>query len=1191
MMNWTDSQRQAIYAKGGSVIVSAAAGSGKTAVLVERVISRITDTENPIDADKILVVTYTRAAAAQLKERLTKKLSELIKEDPFNKHLLRQKTLLNKAHISTIHGFCSSVIKEFFYVLNIERNFRIADDSEIALIKSDALRLTLDSMYANAEPDFFRLVEAFSSHRDDKELQKVILKIYEFLVSHPYPQWWIDEKLKMFSDFASVTESAWYKLIIDYAKDIYSFMENLVDSSYKQLDTEPVISEKLSLLLESDAQFLERLEFALSHPTIKGINDVLDSFVSGKISGLNEYKDHPAKLTVQANRKAFKDKITQLKKLFAFSEQECKEHISELYVISTQLFNCVNQFTQNFQRLKAMKKVADYSDLEHWTIKLLVDENTRERTDVAIKLSSRFEEIMVDEYQDANETQDLIFSSISNNNENLFFVGDVKQSIYGFRQAMPQLFLNRKKSSFDYNEDDPMFPAKILLDMNFRSINGVTDIVNFYFSKLMSESVGDIRYDNTESLKCGAKYDEETDPSVEYYLLDQSELEEPDTPVLEAEFVAEMIHRMISERYQVKDGDSYRDVTYGDFAVLMRKKANAPVFTDTLISYGIPAFCEVTSSFINAPEINNILNLLCVIDNPALDVELLSVLMSPMFGFTPDDLVNIRCDSRYSTLYRAVLISAQNGCEKCQHFIDELSYYRDICVVTPVSTLLDIVYERTGYVSIMSALTQGDMAESNLRLLKDYAKNFENGGNKGLSRFVNYLIRLKQGGEDIKASKDVSSLSLNAVRVMSVHASKGLEFPVCILADTNKQFSSDLSGGGKTKKSSDTRTTNVLLHSDYGVAIKHKDEVNNVLDTTMPREALALCIKRDEMSEELRVLYVAMTRAKQKLIMISSHKNVEQFLKRAASKILSDGSILPYSVKECSYLSDWLAMCALIHPDGKEIREISGYDIAPDTTVNASMRIQVIKLSESDYVDTDDIEDVVIQIVDTEDSTVIDTLKTRTEYLYQKAALAHLPSKVSASELSHRLSDKVFDRILDTPAFMNDSALSAADRGTALHEFMQFCDFASAKADLESEIKRLTDSGYLSLIQADSIDREKAERFINSSLIERCINSDKVYKEFRFTIKVDAKLVDPQIDQAFADEKIILQGAVDLAFVENNELVIVDYKTDRVKDIHDLYDVYHNQLKIYKTAMEQCTDYKVKECLIYSIHLGQSLKI
>ncbi|MBQ8539628.1 MAG: helicase-exonuclease AddAB subunit AddA [Ruminococcus sp.] len=1175
---WTKSQKQAIDCKGGSVIVSAAAGSGKTAVLVERVISRLTDPSNPVDADRILVVTYTRMAAQELKERLYKKLNELVKADPFNKALLRQQTLLSKANISTIDSFCSSVVKEFFYVLNIERNFRIADDSELRLIKNDALKLTLDNMYALKEPDFFHLVEAFSGTKDDLTLQNNILKIHEFLRSHPYPDLWIEKKLELFKDFENVSDSVWSRIIIEYAKEATEFLRSLVKSSNAMLDFEEALFDKLSPMLLSDMEFVEKLSTALDNPEKHDVKHIVGSYSAGRFPTIKGYTDNYYKLKIQQNRSLFTDTVGKLKELLNTSEEEAKVQIADLFVISQQLFNCVKQFSDNYQKLKALKKVADYPDLEHWTISLLVDKNGYKLTDVAKKLSSRFDEIMVDEYQDANEAQDLIFNSLSNNGENLFFVGDVKQSIYGFRQAMPQLFLNRKNNSTLYSEEIPQFPAKIYLDKNFRSIEDVTRAVNFFFRKLMSESVGDIVYDETESLKCGAKYEDEKDPCVSYHMIDLTNSDDDDLNVVEAKYIASLILDMIKKGYMVKDGDSYRRATFSDFAVLMRNaNAHAPAYVDTLISLGVPAYCNSSRSFLDAKEIMIMTNFLSVIDNPALDIELLSVMMSPIFGFTPDDMARIRANSRYSTLYKAVVQSAQAGDELCKNFVSQLKFYRDISVTMPVADLINTIYDRTSYESIVSSLGDGEIALSNLRLLKEYAKNFESGTSKGLSRFVSYIARLKQYGCDMSGAVDMSGSNTNVVQVMSIHASKGLEYPICIVANTARKFVSDVS-------------QNVLLHSELGIAVKRKDEELNATFNTMPREALALSLKRDEMSEELRVLYVAMTRAKQKLVMLSSQKKLDKYLQKIGSNLVENKSVMPFVVRNCNCICDWLTMCAMLHPDGKQLREIGGCDVEPDFTAKFNMEIKVVDNFFDD--ETVDSEDTAIELDFTQtDDAVIDTLKKRIAFPYKKSGLEKLPSKIAASDLSHKLSSDIFDRMLDTPAFMSDSTLTSAQKGTALHAFMQFCDFEKARTDIGAEIEKLLDSGYISKQQADSIDKAKASAFVNSELITRCLNSDEVYKEFRFTTKVSACVLDNEIAPHLADEKIILQGAVDLAFVEDGELVIVDYKTDRVKEIGKLQDMYKHQLLIYKDAMEECTDYKVKECIIYSVHLTQSVII
>ena len=1175
---WTDSQQNAIDARGGSLIVSAAAGSGKTAVLVERVIKRITDEQNRIDADRLLIVTYTRLAAQELKERLIGKLNELVANDPFNANLLRQQKLMSKASICTIDSFCSSVVKEFFYVLDIERNFRIVDESEKKLIKNDALNMTLESMYADNEPDFFHLVEAFSGTKDDRALQENILKVHEFLRSHPFPDDFIDSKLSMFTAFSKASDSVWGKILFAYANEAVTFMRALINSSFDAISLDEKLTEKLLAMTTAESSYIDALEKALKKLDVQEIKTALYSFNFISFPVIKGYKENPLKVKVQTNRELIKDVVSKLSEFLDYDEQQVKEDVADLFVISQQLYNCVRQFSINYQKLKAERKVADYSDLEHWTIKLLVDPNTKQLSDIAYKLQSRFDEIMIDEYQDANEVQDLIFNSISKNSENLFFVGDVKQSIYGFRQAMPQLFLNRRDKSFMYDRDNPQYPAKIILDKNFRSCDGVIDAVNFFFEKLMTLTVGDIRYDETESLKLGADYIEQL-PSVAYHMLEINKDEDENSDVEEARYIAEIIHKMIKDKYQVKRKDGYSDITYGDFAILMRSAKNhANVFVDTLQQCMIPATTDASYSFLDAHEIEVMTSFLSVIDNPSLDIELLAVLMSPIFGFTADEVALIRKDSRYTSLYSAVIKASKNGSEKCNRVLEELAFYRDLSVTTPVCDLLNIIYDRTGYMSIVSALSDNDIAKNNLRMLKEYAKSYESGAGKGLSRFVSYLNRLRENDSDISGAIDLNATSHNAVRIMSVHSSKGLEFPVCIIANTARKFESDSS-----KK--------VLLHTDLGLAVKRKLPYKNAVVATMPHQAVATTLKRDEMSEELRILYVAMTRAKQKLIMLSSHKDVDKYLTKMGSKLTDSNRILPFVVRSSYLFCEWITMCAMLHPDAKELRDRAGCDITPDVRADFPMEIVVSKAVKKD--DTiieipDAIDSITVDIKS--DSEVIDTLNKRLSFEYKKQGISKLVNKISASELAHKNNDK-FDRVLSTPAFMSDNKLTAAHKGTALHTFMQFCDFSAARNDLSSEVERLRTNGYISSIQADSIDLAKAQSFVNSNLVTRCINSPEIHKEYRFATKIPAHMVDNTLSDAYKDEEVILQGAVDLAFVEDGELVIVDYKTDNVKDITELYDRYHSQLELYKNAMEQCTDYKVKECLIYSIKHSDYIKV
>ena len=1174
--NWTEHQLDAITARGGSVIVSAAAGSGKTAVLVERVIRLITDTENGVDADRLLVVTYTRKAAAELKSRLKEALTDCIRKDPSNAFLLRQQSLLSKAHISTVDSFCMSLCKEYFYLLDIDRNIRIADTGELSVMRGDAMRLTLDLLYEKKDPKFHALVETFASARDDSKLENNIYQLYDFLRSHPFPDRWLKEKLSYYSDFNDVADSVWGKIISEYTREAADYLTLLYERAVDAISLDEKLYDKMFPLFDTYRVFCERLQKAASEQGWNDIRDILLSFDQGRLSTPRGYADNPYKIAAASARDLFKDTVKTLQKLYAQEEAMCLYDIERLKDFAEQIFSAVTLFEEHYAMLKKENSVADYADIEHWVLSLILDKDTAEPTPVAREIGSRFDYIMVDEYQDANEVQDTIFKTVSRNEENLFVVGDVKQSIYGFRQAMPELFLKRKNTAYLYHRERPTFPAKIILEKNFRSDSEVLSAVNYFFTKLMSPAVGDIEYNEEEQLVAGAEYAPQAEPAIEYYVVDKEGVGEEDAAIAEARYIAERIHQMVAEGYPVKDGDGYRPATFSDFSVLMRNLSSyGAVYREVFELYGLHTHTESSAGFLGAREIMLMTNFLRVINNPALDIELLSVVMSPVFGFDEDDLARIRIGLRKGSLYAAITLDAEQGNQKSRAFLNELEYYRRLSATMPLYRLITVIFERSSFTSIISASDSSGYALNNLRLLLDYARAFEQNTRRGLSSFVNYLDRLMEDGSDLPAAAGESGGDFG-VEMMTVHASKGLEFPIVFLANTARKFVSDSSKA-------------VLLHSRYGYAQKLYDPALSASFNTMPRNALAMEKRRGEMSEELRVLYVAMTRAKQKLIMLATpSRSAGTYIAGVAKKLAGQQEISPFAVRSVSALSDWLTMCALLHPDGEPLREYAGVSVDCDKQADFRLTCGVIDQPFDDDVDESDNADTAVT---EENSAVIDELKRHAEYVYPYEGLSGLPVKVAASSLAHRMTEKAYDRHLDRPAFLQGEKLTSAEKGTALHAFMQYADFAAAREDIKAQLRLLTDEGYLTQAQADSVDIEKARSFIDSELVTRCLNADKAYKEYRFNIRIPAKRVDPEIEESLSEETVILQGAVALAFVEDGELVIVDYKTDRVKAPEDLAERYASQLLLYKDAMEECLSLPVKECLIYSIRHSREVAV
>ena len=1178
---WTDQQKNAIYATDGSVLVSAAAGSGKTAVLVERVINLVTRSENPIDVDRLLIVTFTRAAAAEMRQRISLALNSLLENDPYNPNLLKQKQLLYTASISTIDSFCSEIVREYFHALGVSRDFRIADEGELDVLRKTALDNAFNTFYSSDSDDFIALLDAFSSKGGDVKLRETVLKIATFLSTQPFPEKWLENMLSGYGE-NSVAESIWGKIIIEYAKTIVHHAINLTQNSLKILENDVKLQNSFAPKIEDDLVFLDNLLKKLYSNSWNDICSAAFSFSAGRLTPPKGYKDNPIKIAVANNRDEVKDAIKSVQLYFANSEEEVLSEMKELQGLVATLFDLVREYIKEFDAQKSKKNVLSFSDIELLTVKLLaepLDEGYR-KTSAADEISNRYDAVIVDEFQDVNDVQDLIFKCVSREENNIFVVGDVKQSIYGFRQAKPQIFIDRKNSYEKFDAENPAYPATIILDKNFRSRKEVCDTVNFIFRNLMTKQSAQMDYTKDEMLNVGASYPDSTDCDFEISLIEKSAFEDYDYAEIEARHIADKIHSMMKSGFLVKDGDIQRKATYGDFAVILRSTKNtAQTYVKTLIDCGIPAFSENKENSFEAKEIKVILNLLRVIDNPALDIPLLSVMCSPIFGFTPDELSQIRADERYSNLYAAVKKYSSKS-EKARDFLAKLEQLKNYSYTCSVDDLIGKIYDTTAIGAITTAVKGGEAPMRNLDLLRIYARSFESNGYKTLSDFISYIDKLMENGTQLPAASSDSD-SLNGVRVLSIHASKGLEYPVCFLADTAKQFN-------KTDLRSD-----VLIDSVAGLGIKKREGICRY--NTLPRLAVEIEISQNEIAEELRVLYVALTRAKEKLIAVCSKKNSEKYLSNLYSKIVFGNIIEPYSVVRCSSISDWLLLCALVHPSLNDLRMKINPSAEPilhkDTSPWHYELIDKEELIFGNTVDTfDESEKIFENIQKTDAFDYAQLLKTNLSFKYKNADIMNLPQKVSASQISHNESD-YFEKVLMKPSFLNKETAAAVDRGTAHHKFLQYCNFLNAKESLDSEIVRLKNLGLLTDEQTELIDKAKINNLLNSELVQRIINSPLVYREEQFSAKLNPSLVFDEYENVDTDAEIIVQGAVDVAFEENGKLVIVDYKTDRVKDISKLAILYKKQLELYRLAMEQSTEMTVSECIICSVHLGEYIII
>ncbi|MBR2108969.1 MAG: helicase-exonuclease AddAB subunit AddA [Ruminococcus sp.] len=1182
----TPAQQDAVEARSGNVLVSAAAGSGKTAVLVQRIINAITDKDNPVSIDRMLVVTFTRAATLEMRARIEEAIDGLLKGDPYNKYLLTQKHLLYSARISTIDSFCTEFVRRYFYKLGIQRDFSIPEEGEHNILVNSAIENTLEYFYQQNDESFLELVSAVCTHRGDDNLKKYILRIYYFLTAFPFPEDYLDEILCYYETGKDgFKSSVYFDYLLNYAQDCLLYCLELVDIALGYLDNERFLeadkTEKIRDVLLGDFKTLDNINAEIMSKNWDGVYDCLNNLKFKRFPQIKNEENNYIN-TIKSIRDTYKDEIKRLSSVFISDISEINSETDKIYPIIKALFACVKRFIIEYDTLKADKNFLTYSDIEHLTVKLLCQKNGDDLvfTDISSEISEEFDLIMVDEFQDINDTQNLIFKAISNRRDNLFVVGDVKQSIYGFRQAKPEIFIDYKDSYTRYDRDNPIYPAKIILDKNFRSRLGVIEACNFVFSTLMSSELGGIEYNDEEKLSCAATYPENCSPNMELMLIDTKGInkeEDEKKEAFEAARIAEKIQKLVLEdKIQVTDKNGTRDIEYGDISILLRSAKGdtrrAVTFSNTLAKYMIPVISDEKNNFFEENEIKVILNLLRVIDNPVQDIPLLSVLMSPIFGFTSDEMAEIRSSDRRVPLYLAVREYCEQS-EKCRDFIAFISKMRSLAATISFERLINIILSETGFDSVYSALN--NKPSKNLFLLREYAAKYAGSGYKTLTAFINFVDKMKENGTIINSGDEPGLDNLNAVRIMSVHASKGLEFPVCILASTSTQFNLQ-----------DT-SSDLVIDSRGGIGLRYVDDL--IKYETVQRKAVSLMMTDSQLSEEIRVLYVALTRARERLIITSTQQNPESYIAKLESKIPSY-PISPYILKRFNSFSDWLFTAALANPSCKDLRTYLKPDYTNYSEDYRPWSVSVVGVpSESET--TADLELPQKNTTDAKPNPeFIRKFRERLSFEYKNKPLITLPQKVSASELSHK-DNRIFNKLLRAPEFLEDKKSDGAQKGTAFHAFMEHCDFAKAKSNPRLEAERLVKKGFLLAEYFDLLDFNSITEFLNSGLITRVLSSDEYFREYTFTVKINASDYDENISDEFKDHKIIMQGAVDLAFIEKGEVVIVDYKTDRVKDTEKLGAMYHKQVELYKTALEETMNLNVKEVIIYSVYNNKSIKI
>ncbi len=1197
--SFTPAQQDAIDALGGSIIVSAAAGSGKTRVLVQRVIQRLTDPENPVSADRLLIVTFTKAAAAEMKSRITAAISDMLTLDPNNERLRRQQLLLPRADICTIHSFCSKLLKENFFSLDINRDFRIGTESELSVIRHRTMSDLIEEKYASGDERFTLLSELLSGTRSDSELEHALLTLYDNAAAHPFPSEWLSEAAGNYDPNIPLTKTKFALLALDRLASSIRLAEHLLDRADEVISANVAFQTGKTTAANTKYEYLcgffEQLKKAHSNMVWDKIAETVMSYNKRTYRRPTSTK-FPIEESEHRIIKSCFDTIDnivlkRLSPIFGIDTQTYNDDTKQLYPAVCCMCEVLTEFDRRFLEAKKERGMLDFSDLEHLTLRLLYSdtENGHEITPFARGLSKQYDEVMVDEYQDTNEIQEKIFKAVSHNGENLFVVGDVKQSIYRFREAEPKIFIDRRDRSTLYNRKSPVFPAKIILDKNFRSREGIIDSVNFVFQCLMSDEVGDIEYNEEERLSVGAEYPEnDGSPETEIHIIEKSAGTEDDTDSdtdtedlsvyeREALYIAQLIKKKIRDHETVTENGTLRPIQYNDFCILMRNLSNhAHIYCDVLNRCGVPAYTDKPYSLFECYEINVALSFLKIIDNPLQDIPMLSFLLSPVGGFTADDLALLKTDSEGKYFYgKIIAYTKKEQAEpvlkaKCEAFTELITYYRNLSVTLSTDRLLNSFFEHTGYIPIISAMSNGDIRVQNIRKLMNFVREYENGNSNGLNGFVRHISYLEENGTEISVG---DTAPVNSVKIMTIHHSKGLEFPVCILAA--------LSSKG------DTRPPAVPCHNVLGFGFNAIDRDNMLKFSTLQKNIIQHQIDSETLSEEMRVLYVALTRAKEKIVpIISVNSRAKDGYANLLNKIaplvnVEDGRISPYCVQNASTFAEWLLMCAFVHPRVKLLREDSGIDDILTIPTKADWTV-IHSFVDTEPQNTQETE----QFIPAEpDETLIRLLKHRFSQTYQYADRITIPTKVSASALTHN--DLQLYHVAETrPAFMQESNLTGSERGTAMHTFLQYVDFA--KITDESEKQRLLDEGFITPEQCSALSASDIKHFAQSDTYRHIINADKVLKEHRFTVSVSAREAD---ETSSCTDNIILQGAIDCLVFEPDGIIIIDYKTDRVKDVNELSHRYAKQLLLYKKAAEQLFPLPVKKCLIYSLHCNQQVEI
>ena len=1150
-MKLTHEQSLAVKAR-GNILVSAAAGSGKTAVLTERVIHRILN-DNPVNINELLIVTFTNAAATEMSKRISDALQTVIDNDKNNFRAAKQKILLESASICTIDSFCNNLVKENFQQLGIKPDYTLSTDNQLLDLSELALNSVIDEYYQNDDTNFFSLISFIGDKGDLFELKKIVKFIYSFTRTLPFYNEWLDSTVKMYNDF-DFKSSEWKKDVVNECINLATYSLTEIDSIIMSYYSVEEIGKGLDNFYLFQTLFSE-VKGKLQNDEWDKVIELCDNFKVPNFSA-GKSLDIVIKEVLKEKNAQYKEMVKDILTMLCAEKERSISLIKKSAVMIEKLIEITKKYSDLYIEIKKENSVFDFSDIEHFALQLLVDNENGEKkqTELAKNISSRYCDVFVDEYQDTNDLQNAIFDAISNNGENLFAVGDVKQCIYNFRKANPKNFLHKKDTYPLYSEDGSK--SKIIMKGNFRSSKKVCNFVNFIFEKLMCKELGGMDYLDEDRLKPLGEFAEGDTDSVSIDIIDPADSDKNDD-ILQAEYIASYIKGSVGKEL-ISDKGKLRPLEYSDFLILARSgKEHFDRYIEVFHKAGIPISTEVERDYFKLNEIYIIWNLLKVINNPIKDISMLSVALSPLFSISPDELLNIRKEIPDIPLYSA-LDKKRDSSNRIDFMLNKLSIYRRWASTMSVSQLISKIYNDCLLTCTVLATEHGETKKANLLHFIEIAKNYERNNLGGLTGFLHYIDAMSDNNGEYKRKYTVGSK--DAVRIMTIHHSKGLQAPVCFVINCSKAF--EFKDG----------SNRLVIHQDAGIGLSVYDERKRTKQTTIARESVKLHLKNDVIAEEARLLYVAMTRAQNRLVLVGVKKNIMSDI--LALQTIKSNMPLNHKKSYLDWVSDIVFSNVSLH-DNFDNNLIIGKALDTEYIVNI-INSNDIEIGESD------------NLIQAEKITLdYDVINERISFKYPYSDIVDLNSKYSASGLSENVNVKDY-YCTRRPSFLNVGGFSSSEKGTFMHRFMEKCDFERARADIENEISRLVSIGLFTEKEADCIDRDKIKSFFDGEIFSLINSADKVMRESRFIYEMPASEIDSTIR---SDERVTVQGVADCVLIKDKKLIIIDYKTDRINDESEFTDKYYTQLKLYAMAMNNTYGYPVSDCFIYSFNLNRLISL